>query len=89
MTNAESIATAQVLAGIPLEIECHTFQEWKSRGRMVKKGEKAAFKTSLWLPKASSDAEKKTGFFCKTGFFFMEGQTKEMNPATQSEQAAS
>lgn len=60
MTNNEIIYNAAINAGIYTEEEAdailasghmlplHTFQEWKSRGYSVKKGEKACLHVDLW-----------------------------------------
>ena len=78
MTNNEIIYAAAVANGIYTEDEAaailasghmlplHTFQEWKSRGYIVKKGEKARLSVDLWKyttrpGKAAIEAAKAEG----------------------------
>ena len=42
----KAAAEAAILTGA--DIPLHTYAAWKSRGYQVRKGEKAAVKTSLW-----------------------------------------
>ncbi len=60
----------------------HTFQNWKTLGRSVKKGEKAKASFSIWkyTKKKSKDAdgneEEKENMFLKKSFFFTYDQTE-------------
>lgn len=69
--------------------EMHTFQAWKSLGFMVKKGEKAITKLSIWkyTEKAKKEEdktgnpledEKITNMFMKTAAFFSQAQVEEI-----------
>lgn len=75
MSNSEIIAMECGLRGIMEEV--HTFQRWKSMGFSVKKGEKAAFKTTIWkaVPKIEED-EEKIKMFMKSAAFFMASQVQ-------------
>lgn len=58
MSNKEIIATEAMLKGIEYDgNNLFTFQEWKKRGYSVKKGEKAAVKTSIWKHVVREDKE--------------------------------
>lgn len=78
MTNSEIIYKAalshgftedqllQLLEAYKGDLPFHTFQEWKSRGYSVKKGEHAIFTTDLWKytskpSKAMMDAAAQAG----------------------------
>lgn len=56
MKNIEIIATECVLNNITEDVD--TFAGWKRRGRCVKKGETALFKTSIWKPKTKKQIEE-------------------------------
>ena len=69
--------------------EIYTFDEWKKRGRIVRKGQHAVAKFQIWMPKkkkakdADADAdtgadEAPKGFYKKVTAFFTEEQTKEI-----------
>lgn len=73
-TNAEIIATECALLGITEEV--HTFQRWKSMGYAVKKGEKAAFRTSIWKAVQKKDNPDEKVMFLKTAAFFKESQVQ-------------
>lgn len=77
-----------------LEIPLHTYAAWKSRGYQVRKGEKAAVKTSLWKrskgKKKARDAEQdhqqdsaenpeaSGHFFLAAAFLFTAAQVEEI-----------
>ena len=77
-----------------LEIPLHTYAAWKSRGYQVRKGEKAAVKTSLWKrskgkkkaqdtdPDPQQDSaenpEASGHFFLATAFLFTAAQVEEI-----------
>lgn len=48
MTNLQIIGNAMLLNGVTEDVD--TFAGWKRKGRQVKKGSKALFKTSIWKP---------------------------------------
>lgn len=77
-------------------IEIHTFAAWKERGYIVKKGEHAISKLTIWIPckgKKGDDAEnpeadgEKPGvkMRMKKAFFF---SALQVVPIEQTEQAA-
>lgn len=58
----------------------HTFDAWKDNGRVVKKGEKAAFSALIWreIEKADKETgEKETKYILKKACFFGEAQTEK------------
>ena len=55
MTNLQTIGNAMLLNGVTEDVD--TFAGWKRRGRYVKNGSKALFKTSIWKP----TGKQKTG----------------------------
>lgn len=81
MANPEIIAKAAMLAGITEE--AHTFAHWKQLGFCVRKGEHAAFSTSIW--KRGADKKDKHGkliagkFFLAKAFFFTASQVEYVN----------
>ena len=77
MTNAEIIATECSLRGITEEV--HTFQRWKAKGFMVKKGEKAVFKTTIWKAVPKKDEENEVKMFMKSSAFFMASQVQPLS----------
>lgn len=74
VTNKQIIETACAEHGITEEV--HTFQHWKSMGYAVKKGEKAAFKTSIWKAVQKKDKPDETVMFLKTAAFFKASQVQ-------------
>lgn len=77
MTNAEIIATECSLRGIMEEV--HTFQRWKAMGYMVKKGEKAVFKTTIWKAVPKKDEENEVKMFMKSSAFFKASQVQPLS----------
>lgn len=77
MTNAEIIATECSLLGITEEV--HTFQRWKAKGFMVKKGEKAVFKTTIWKAVPKKDEENEVKMFMKSAAFFTASQVQPLS----------
>ena len=73
MTNYEIIASAAITAGIftrdeviafherGQSIPLHTFAEWKSRGYIVKRGERAAMKCRIWKHRAAQERTEDNG----------------------------
>ena len=58
MTNQEILLMESNLRGFEYDGEnLHTYAEWKSRGKQVKKGEKAFLKCKLWKYTKSKDKE--------------------------------
>lgn len=99
MTNAEIIFKTAILSGVFTKEEAteylrtvgdlplHTFNEWKKRGYIVKKGEHAVLKVAIWMPKtnkanskkakeASEDDEGMDGFYQKVASFFKPEQVE-------------
>lgn len=81
MTNAEIIAAAMELNGITED--AHTFAYWKKLGYIVKKGEHAAFKATIWKGKEKTvevDGKEVTDLqmFMKTAHFFTRSQVEAM-----------
>lgn len=72
MKNVDIVAAAAIENGITETV--NTYQEWKRLGFQVRKGSKALFKTSIWLPcknKKSDDTDEENGnFFLKNSAFF-------------------
>lgn len=77
MTNAEIIATECSLLGITEEV--HTFQRWKAMGFMVKKGEKAVFKTTIWKAVPKKDEENEVKMFMRNAAFFKASQVQPLS----------
>ena len=77
MTNAEIIATECSLLGITEEV--HTFQRWKAMGFMVKRGETAAFKTTIWKAAPKKDEENEVKLFMKRAAFFTASQVQPLS----------
>ena len=75
MTNTQLIMCAQLNAGI--EEECHTYARWKNMGYQVRRGEKAAFSTTIWKRTQRKNAEsgdEETRMFMKQAHFFARSQ---------------
>ena len=77
MTNAEIIATECSLRGITEDV--HTFQRWKAMGFMVKKGEKAVFKTTIWKAVPKKDEENEVKLFMRNAAFFKASQVQPLS----------
>lgn len=77
MTNAEIIATECSLRGITEDV--HTFQRWKAMGFMVKKGEKAAFKATIWKAAPKKDEENEVKLFMRNAAFFKASQVQPLS----------
>lgn len=80
-TNNEIIATYKMLNGITETI--HTYSTWKKLGFVVRKGEKAKHRISVWKHYANTVTDKKTGeektrsgLFLKESCFFLESQVE-------------
>lgn len=81
MNNIALIEAAAIAAGIAETEIYHTFNEWKKAGYIVKKGEKAAFKATIWkrVEKFNDAGElEKARFILKEAHFFLSGQVKKM-----------
>lgn len=81
MTNAEIIAAAMKLNGVTEE--SHTFAYWKSKGYMVRRGEHAAFKATIWKGKPrkveiDGEEQEAVRMFMKTAHFFTRSQVEAM-----------
>lgn len=81
MTNAEIIANAMKLQGITEE--SHTFARWKQMGYMVRKGEHATFKCTIWKGKERTverdgKEQQELSMFMKTAHFFTRSQVEAM-----------
>ncbi len=57
MTNLAIIEGAKLLNGITERVD--TYQGWQRRGKQVKRGSKALFKTSIWKPVKGKNADEK------------------------------
>ena len=87
MTNAEIVAFAwgQLVGSgvISAEEEIHTFAKWKSLGYVVKCGEKAVTKLTIWKHTVKTDkesGEEETAMFMKTAAFFSTSQVEKIQP---------
>lgn len=61
--------------------EIHTFAAWKERGYIVKKGEKAITKLTIWKHTAKVDeetGEENSRMFMKTAAFFAASQVEKI-----------
>lgn len=81
MTNEEIIRTAKALNGITEE--AHTFAKWKQLGYIVRKGEHAKFKATIWkhrTKKVEVDGEEQEQgrMFMKTASFFTASQVEAL-----------
>lgn len=77
MNNIALIEVAAMAAGISETEIYHTFNEWKKAGYIVKKGEKAAFKATIWkrVEKYNEAGElEKEHFILKEAHFFLSSQ---------------
>ena len=61
--------------------EINSFQQWKSLGFKVKKGEKAKLKIELWYPSKykKDNNEEETKFYLKTTALFTKDQVEPLN----------
>jgi antirestriction protein ArdC len=79
MTNFEIIGRTCQMLGINSDV--HTYSEWKKLGFIVKKGEKATFKTEIWnhhSKKDENDEEDDAYFYLKKASFFTQEQVEQM-----------
>lgn len=77
MSNSEIIEMECALNGITEEV--HTFQRWKSMGFVVKKGEKAVFKTAIWKAvEKKQEEESELKIFMKNAAFFKASQVQPL-----------
>lgn len=82
MTNMETILTTLQLEGNEetlsyfLEGKLLTFAEWKKRGYIVQKGQKATVQVPIWRKVKNKKDEKK--FIRRTASFFTPKQVKEL-----------
>ena len=83
MTNVAIIGNAKLLNGVTEDVD--TFAGWQRRGKQVKKGSKALFKTSIWKPrgKQKKDEEQEEdagtdGMFLVTAAFFGISQVEDI-----------
>ena len=93
MTNAQiiSLATAKfvekgtlkLVDGIPEEI--HTFEAWKERGYIVRKGEKSDIRITIWkhgtkkIKDKDGNESEKSSMFLKESAFFRRSQVDEIS----------
>ena len=74
--NLQAITLAKREAGIPDEIAVNSYGGWKEKGYQVQRGERAAFKTSIWVPchagknKDGEDTSDFSRFFIRCTAFF-------------------
>lgn len=66
------------------ELPLHTFQAWKSKGYVVKKGEKATIVTKLWKYKTftvknkQGEEEERTKCYLYPAYLFTEAQVERI-----------
>lgn len=81
MNNKQIISAARAMNGITEE--AHTYNHWRALGYQVRKGEHAAFKTTIWKyadgkPASDTDdgANETSGgrMFMKSAYFFTRSQ---------------
>ena len=83
-TNKDIIATYKIMNNIPIDKPLYTFAVWRSKGRMVKKGEKCKHRVTMWKHsdntiKDKDGNEKPTNYcFHKVMYLFEENQTEEI-----------
>ena len=76
LNNLQAITLAKREAGIPDEIAVNSYGGWKEKGYQVQRGERAAFKTSIWVPchagknKDGEDTSDFSRFFIRCTAFF-------------------
>ena len=88
MKNYEIIEKARIAAGISETETIDTYQGWKANGYQVIKGEKAAMKCKIWIPKKKRLFEEEKnltdaeiiphGYFLKTAAYFTAEQVKKI-----------
>lgn len=88
MKNYEIIEAARIEAGISESTIIDTYQGWKSNGFQVIRGEKAAMKCKIWIPKKKRMFEEEKnltdgeiiphGYFLKTAAYFTADQVKKI-----------
>lgn len=93
MTNFDIITNAAIQEGLYTkdeaiailesgnELPLHTFNEWKNRGYMVRKGEHAKLTCQIWKPRKKKEVkpdeeEERSGFYMTKAFFFTEEQVE-------------
>ena len=82
MTNVEIIEMAKELNGITEE--SHTYKRWQKMGYQVRKGERAAFKASIWkyskkkVKTEDGDEKDESRMFKQTASFFTMSQVDAM-----------
>lgn len=89
--NIHHIMAFKIALGMNIYDDLLTFSEWKKRGYVVKKGEKAVCKGIIWIlrngkksenQEETEDAEdekpKKSKFIQKTAYFFTKEQVCEL-----------
>ncbi len=89
MTNIAIINNAKLLNGVTEDVD--TFAGWNRRGRKVKKGCKALFKTSIWKPRGKQKTDEEQdensgtgGMFLVEAAFFGISQTEEAKEVTKN-----
>ena len=86
MTNKQRIMQAAMDSGIDIDETLYTYKEWKKRGYQVQKGEKAALKVELWIPKKrkveaednDQEEEEISRFFTRVTSLFTSAQVKKI-----------
>lgn len=88
MTNVAIIGNAKLMNGITEDVD--TFAGWKRRGKQVKKGSKALFKTSIWKPRGKQKVDEEQdedagpdGMFLVTAAFFGASQVEDIQEVAQ------
>ena len=78
MTNLAIVNGAKTLYGITEEVD--TFSGWNRRGKKIKAGSKALFKTSIWKPvknRKNDDEESDSNLILVPASFFGISQVED------------
>lgn len=87
MTNSEIISKYMQLNNLDINnVVLHTYNQWKNMGYIVKRGEKAKHKITIWkksIKKVKNEDDEKDGvdtgrFFLKTASFFTQEQVERI-----------
>lgn len=80
MKNTQIVNLYKIENNIPANEPLLTFAEWKMKGFVVKKGEKAHIKLNLWkrVVNTKEDDEKEYSYIMKTTALFTKEQVKEV-----------
>lgn len=82
MSNSQIISTTAGLMGLDQSAEYFTYQQWRTRGYQVQKGQKAVMVCDLWTPTKASkkqleeNPDAKIGMWQKRSALFTADQVK-------------